>query len=79
MRSRMTPEQLAKVKGKAASGNELHQLASTANGFGVTRAAKEKADADLVKQVGKRKAERLKEDAAQRAGAAPKGLRKWLG
>lgn len=77
--SRMTPEQLAAAKGKAQTGNDLHRLASAANGFGVTRATREKAAAELEKQVGKGKAKRLQEDAARRAGAKPKGLGRFFG
>lgn len=77
--SRMSDEQLAAAKGKGQTANELNTLATKANGFGVSRQDARKADADLVKQVGRRTADRLKEDAVQRAGGAAKGLRKWFG
>ncbi|MEU0516666.1 hypothetical protein [Streptosporangium sp. NPDC006007] len=79
MASKMTPAQIAAMKAKAETANTLNTLATAAIGGGVTRAAKERADAELVRAVGKRKAASLKEDALQRAGARPKGLRRFFG
>lgn len=79
MRSRMTPEQLAKVKGGSERANALHDLATMANGHGVTAADRRKAQAALEAQVGGRKAKNLKEAALQRAGAKPKGLGRLFG
>lgn len=78
MPSRMTADQLAQAKDAAATSSDLGRLATAANGHGVTRADKAKAAAALEQQVGKRQAARLQEDALQRAGAAPKGLRRWF-
>lgn len=79
MRSSMTPEQLAALKTKSRHGNEIAALAQSANGHGVGRVDQQKADKALVDAVGKRKAAQLKEDALQRAGARPKGIRRWIG
>ncbi|WP_326646034.1 hypothetical protein OG884_15395 [Streptosporangium sp. NBC_01755] len=79
MPSKMTPAQLAAAKGAAKHSSDLGGLATAANGLGVSRADKAKAAAALEQRVGKRQAARLKEEALQRAGAAPKGLRRWFG
>ncbi|MGW4412622.1 hypothetical protein ACWEJ6_52140 [Nonomuraea sp. NPDC004702] len=79
MRSKMTPAQLDALKGSAINANALNQLATKANGLGVSRADRDKADQELTRTVGSRKAAQLKEDALQRAGARPKGLLRWIG
>lgn len=73
---RMNPEQLARAKGSHA--NELRRLAIAANGLGVSRVDKEKAQAEMERTVGAGKAKRMKEDALQSAGARPKGVIGWL-
>jgi len=70
----MTAEPLAKAKGSTGRADELHHLATAANGLGVTRVAREQAAAELERQAGKRGAARLKESALRAAGARPKGL-----
>lgn len=79
MRSRMTPEQLAKVKDASARANRLTKLAEAAEGLGVTAAERRKAAAELEQEVGRRGAAAYRESALQRAGAAPKGIRRWIG
>jgi hypothetical protein len=75
----MTPEQLAAYKAASAASTEASKLARAANGHGVTGAERRKAEETLVRTFGKRKAAQLKENELLRAGAAPKGLRKWFG
>ena len=77
--SKMTPEQLAKAKGNGQTANQLNDLATKANGSGETRATAQKAAKDLERQVGKRKAAKLQEDALRRAGARPKGVGRFFG
>lgn len=80
MPSRMTPQQLAQAKAKAANANELNKLAATAYaGSGATPAKQQEAQAVLVAAVGPRKAKKLTEQALQRAGARPKGLGRFFG
>lgn len=79
MRSRMTPEQLAAAKAKTDNANGLNAMATRANGHGVSRADKQKADAALIAAVGKRKAKQFKETALQRAGAPRRGLGRLFG
>lgn len=79
MRSKMTDAQLAKLKAKAATNNDVHELANAANGHGVTSAEKRKAQEALERQLGKRGAAKAQEQALQRAGARPKGLRGLFG
>lgn len=74
MRSRMTPEQLAKAKGLASTNNDRNKLATRAAGLGVSRADRERAAAELEKQVGKKKAAQLREDAIRQAGGGRRGL-----
>ncbi|WP_214110669.1 hypothetical protein [Acrocarpospora catenulata] len=78
MRSRMTPEQLAALKGRAAKADELNDLALLATGMSSTRVEARRADAELERRVGRRRAARLKEDIKVQAGARSKGLRRWL-
>ncbi|GAA2860350.1 hypothetical protein [Nonomuraea rubra] len=79
MFDRMPPEKLAKAKGQAQQAGEASKLARAANGHGVTGAERRKAEETLVRTFGKRKAAQLKENELLRAGARPKGLRKWFG
>jgi hypothetical protein len=74
----MTPDQLAAAKGKARTNNDLHRLAMAANGLGVTRVERERAQGELERAVGKRRTTQLKETALQRAGARPKGLGRFF-
>ncbi|MBB4917427.1 hypothetical protein [Streptosporangium saharense] len=75
----MSPEQLAKAKKASSDATYFGQLAEAAEGLGVTRVQREKAAAELEKAVGRRKAAAYRESALQRAGAPPKGLRRWIG
>lgn len=78
MFDRMSPEQLAKAK--SSTGNTLRKLALHANGHGgVTRVEARKAEQELERAVGKRKAKQMRESALQAAGAPPKGLRRFFG
>lgn len=80
MRGKMTDQQLAAAKAAADNRNTVHKLATAANGHGVTRQEARQADAALVAATGsRRKADKAKEAALQRAGARPKGLGRWLG
>lgn len=79
MRSRMTDAQLAKLKGKAQTSNEINKLATAANGHGVTSVERRKAQAALEQQLGKKGAAKAQETALQRAGAKPKGLGRFFG
>ncbi|MGW4791164.1 hypothetical protein ACWEPC_01950 [Nonomuraea sp. NPDC004297] len=79
MKSRMTAQQLADLKKSGETGGHLRNLARAANGHGpnstgVTRQEREKAQAELEKTVGRRRANQLKESALQAAGAKPKGV-----
>jgi hypothetical protein len=64
--SRMTPEQLAAYKAAPQEANEIAKLAQKANGHGVTRAEREKAQAELVAKVGPREAKRQQDHAIKR-------------
>ncbi|KAB8186836.1 hypothetical protein FH608_045925 [Nonomuraea phyllanthi] len=80
MRSRMKPEQLAKVRAAAQNTNTLNTLATQAVGGGnATRVQQQKAQRDLTKAVGAKKAAKLQEQAIQRAGASRKGLGRLFG
>ncbi|GIH69423.1 hypothetical protein [Sphaerimonospora thailandensis] len=78
-RDRMTPEQRAAAKAKAQAANDLDRLARTALGDNATSVEQRKAQAALERQVGRRKAEQLKERELRRAGAKAKGLGRWFG
>lgn len=75
----MTDAQLAAVKAKARTANELNRLARSANGHEVTAAERRKAERELEARVGARKAKQLREDALRQAGARPRGLGRWFG
>jgi hypothetical protein len=84
MPSRMSDQKRAEMKAAADNAKTLKELAQKANGHGpngkgVTRVAKEKADAELKRAKGKRGAARLKEEALVNAGAEPKLLRRIFG
>ncbi|MER7131346.1 hypothetical protein [Streptosporangium saharense] len=79
MRSRMTPAQLAKAKASADRANLLADLATKAEGLGVTRAEQRKAAAELEQEVGRRGAAAYRESALRRAGAPAKGLSRFFG
>ena len=79
MRSRMNDAQLAKLKGKTTTSNDVHELANAANGHGVTSVERRKAQAELESRLGAKGAAKAKEQALQRAGAKPKGLRGLFG
>lgn len=75
MRSRMTPEQATKMQARTGQANAISELAIAANGLGVSRADKDKANKVLEDQLGKRKMAKVKEEALRRSGAGRKGLR----
>ncbi|MEU6725436.1 hypothetical protein ABZ917_17150 [Nonomuraea wenchangensis] len=78
--SRMPAKGAAQVKASAANANHLNRLAVTAYpGSGAPRAKQVQAAAELERAVGKKQAKKLTEQALQRVGARPKGLRRWLG
>lgn len=79
MRSRMTDKQRAELLAASELANSLNEMAIAANGHGVTRIEREKAQKALQKAVGKKNAAKLQESALQRAGAAPKGWRRFIG
>lgn len=76
--SKMSPDQLAKLKAKARTSNEIRALAQAAEGLGVTAAERRKAEAELKRRLGSRKAAKQREAALQSAGAKPKGVRGWF-
>ncbi|MFC3982488.1 hypothetical protein [Streptosporangium jomthongense] len=75
----MTPEQLAKLKKSSSDATYFSQLAEAAEGLGVTRVQRDKAAAELEKALGRRGAAAYRESALQRAGASPKGIRRFFG
>ena len=79
MPSRMSDEKRAKQKAQAQTAASLRSLAVAANGHEVSRADRDRAQTALVGAVGKRRAKALQETEMLRAGARPKGLRRWLG
>ncbi|MEV0382912.1 hypothetical protein [Nonomuraea sp. NPDC050643] len=84
MFDRMNPEKYAATKNAGRQNDHLRDLANAANGhgrnnMGVTRQQKERAQKDLVRAVGDKKAGQLKEEALRAAGAKGKGLRRWFG
>ena len=79
MPSRMSDQQRAAQQAKASTARGLRDLAVAANGHEVGRTDRDRAQAALIGAVGKRKAKQLQETELQRAGARPKGLRRWLG
>ena len=64
--SRMSDDQKAKAKGQAKTGNRTQRLANAANGYGVTRVERERAQAALEKELGEKGAKRAMRD-SQRA------------
>ncbi|MFC3979689.1 hypothetical protein [Streptosporangium jomthongense] len=79
MRSRMTPEQLAKVKNASTRANRLTKLAEAAEGLGVTKVQREQAAKELEREVGRSLAKTYRESALRRAGAPAKGLSRFFG
>jgi uncharacterized sporulation protein YeaH/YhbH (DUF444 family) len=79
MFDRMSPQQLAKAKGQASTTNHIRALATAANGHGSTRQQQRKAEAELERALGSRRAKKAKEDALRSAGARPKGLGRFFG
>ncbi|MCT9932470.1 hypothetical protein N5079_19905 [Planotetraspora sp. A-T 1434] len=77
--SKMTDAQLAALKGKGQSSNDLRALAIAANGHEVNSSQKRRARQELERTVGKRKADKLQEDALRQAGARPKGVSRLFG
>jgi hypothetical protein len=75
MFDRMSPAQKAAAKAEVGAANDLTRLAIAANGHGVSRIDKDKANDALVRQVGRKKAAQVKEEALRRSGAGRKGLR----
>jgi hypothetical protein len=76
----MTPQQLAELRAKSANANHLNELATTAYpGSGAPKEKQRQAAAELEAAVGKKGAAKLTEAALQRAGARPKGVRRWFG
>jgi hypothetical protein len=67
MFDRMPAKKLTAAKGGSSTANHLADLATKANGHGVTRVDKERAQAALEAAVGSRKAKRLKDDAIKSA------------
>lgn len=66
MFDRMPPEKLARAKGQAKTTNRRNALAHQANGFDTSRAEQARARADLVAEVGERKANKLIKEAQER-------------
>lgn len=66
MFDRMPPEKLARAKGQAATTNRRNKLALDANGFGVGRPAKQAAEAQLIRELGSRRAKKLIKGAADK-------------
>lgn len=81
MGSQMSPKKAAQIAKKAATANEVGDLARRANGHSTTSVDATAARAELEQRFGKRGANRQQEIALQRAGAAPKLLSKarWFG
>ncbi|MEU8199327.1 hypothetical protein AB0C10_36640 [Microbispora amethystogenes] len=77
--SKMTDAELAKARGKGVSASDLNRLARGALGDGTTRGEQQQADEELARVVGRREANRLKEDALRQAGARAKGLGRVFG
>lgn len=77
--SRMTDDQLARAKNGSQAANTLRTLAVAANGHGVTGTQRRQAQTALEGAVGKRQANKLKEDALRQAGARPKGIARLFG
>lgn len=67
MRDRMPAEKLAAAKGGSSTANHLKNLAIAANGLGVTRVDKERAQRDLESAVGARKAKQMKDNVIKSA------------
>lgn len=77
-KSRMSDDQLAKLKQQARASKEDRILAQQANGFGSTRVQRVKAAKELEDRYGKRKAAQLREAECRSAGAKPRGPRGWF-
>ncbi|MFB4280884.1 hypothetical protein ACBJ59_36730 [Nonomuraea sp. MTCD27] len=67
MRDRMSPEQLARAKGKSDNTNRRNALAHIANGYGVTDTERRIAEDILDEEVGAFRAWRLKGQAKKKA------------
>ncbi len=63
---RMNDHQKAVAKGQAKSGNRTQDLANAANGYGVTRVERERAQRTLEKELGPKGAKKAMKD-SQRA------------
>ena len=77
--SSMSDAELRALKERGDTANTLRRLAVAANGHGVTSVERRKARAELERAVGRRKADKLQEDALRQAGARPKGLARLFG
>jgi len=64
--SLMPDEHHARASTQSQTTNARNQLAQVANGFGVSRAAKRAAHAQLVREVGDREAQKLMKDAVRK-------------
>ncbi len=68
----------AALRAKSARAAEISRLADTANGHQATRSEREAAAAKLTAELGRRGAAKAKESSLLRAGAKPKGPRRWF-
>jgi hypothetical protein len=75
----MTDQEHAAARAAAQNADNLRQMAWRAVGGEGGRADQKKAQADLVKAVGEKKAKQWQEAAMQQAGARPKGIRRFIG
>jgi hypothetical protein len=64
--NRMSAEMHATARAQSKTTNDRNQLAQTAAGFGVSRAAKRAAQAQLVNEVGQVQAEALVKQAVHK-------------
>lgn len=67
MFDRMSPEKLARAKGKASNTNRRNALADVANGFGVTASERRIANEILTEEVGSFRSWRLKNQSKKKA------------
>lgn len=68
----------AALRGKSTRAAEINRLADTANGHKATRSERETARSKLTTELGKRGAANAIESSLLRAGARPKGPRRWF-
>lgn len=67
MFDRMPTEKLARARQQSSTTSRRNNLAHAANGFTTTRVEKQRAERDLIAEVGEKQASKLIQQAADKA------------